>query len=87
MTKDTEQVQEYINNEGQFCPFCEEGDIEAISPMMIMWEDREASQLVKCPTCGKIWRDEYRLQLYDFEEIDPDPMTPCKSSLGVPTLL
>ena len=62
----TEMLQEYINNDGQFCPFCEDGDLDK-SPMIIDWQENQATQEVHCSHCGKRWKDEYRLQLYNID--------------------
>ena len=49
----------YLQDNNDTCPFCIDGATESISEIVrehaYMWQD------MQCATCGKIWRDEYRL--------------------------
>ena len=60
-----EQKEEYINKQGNFCPYCGSDDIEA-EPLEPGGD--EAWAVVTCDVCGKEWRDIYHLT--DIEEIE-----------------
>jgi hypothetical protein len=62
-----EQVAAYLEFP-EFCPFCGDEDLEAGHP-----EDLGGMELMlrkSCQTCGKAWRDYYKL--HDIEEEDAD---------------
>ena len=54
-----EQIEEYVNCEGNRCPFCKSDDLEGNA-----WEaDRNwATQEVKCCNCSEEWQDLYILK-------------------------
>ena len=55
-----EQQAEYINNDGQFCPFCEGGDLEKHEESQ---EDYGSNNVVTCQDCGKSWVEVMVLQI------------------------
>ena len=52
-------VDRYLKDYNGDCPYCD-GPIESISEIVrehnCVWQD------MQCATCGKIWRDEYKLE-------------------------
>ena len=55
--------QEYIDKDGQYCPFCESSNIQITSELnegiIKIW------QSCKCNECNKQWNDVYMLVKYE----------------------
>ena len=61
-------TEDYVKRGGNFCPNCQEGQIEGDSVEII---DNEALQKMRCLDCGSSWHDVFRLVKYfDFEKGD-----------------
>jgi hypothetical protein len=71
-----EQVKAYIEKEGSECPFCTSREIAAIVDGDVYEGEYdpifggEVKREVVCSSCGKSWREYYRM--HDIEELDAD---------------
>jgi DNA-directed RNA polymerase subunit RPC12/RpoP len=72
----TKQVQAYIEKEGSECPFCGSREITGITDGDTYEGEYdpifggEVKREVVCSSCGKSWREYYRM--HDIEELDAD---------------
>jgi hypothetical protein len=61
-------VDHYIDDNNENCPFCTDGATESICETVqehaYLWQD------MQCATCGKIWRNEYRLSHISVSTMD-----------------
>lgn len=75
-----EIIQEYIDADGGYCPFCRSKDIE-YSVLDTTWEGED--QILSCKHCGKSWREVYVLKLVavELEESDDEEDTDQSSEV------
>jgi len=70
------QIKAYIKKEGSECPFCGSTEIWTITnPDDYEGEyetifNNEAKREVSCSSCGRTWREYYKL--HDIEQLDVD---------------
>ena len=72
-----DQIADYIEKEGSECPFCNSREIAAVDMDRDVYEGEyepifggEVKREVVCSSCGKSWREYYRM--HDIEELDAD---------------
>lgn len=61
-----EKKKKYMNENDKRCPYCEGKEFDY--DVMDWLDDMEYWRIVTCRSCGRQWRDVYKIRLMNVEE-------------------